>query len=115
MVCEFISWQCNSGQCVCVCVSGCLSGARNTKNSLHQSLGTHFEMYPDLLFLFGATQGKPHKKQGFFLSAEPLESLGKKGITPKKARKSVAMKKARKSQKQGKEDQGNVALHPKLI
>ena len=55
---------------------------------------------------FGKRQGKPPKRQGFFLSSEPLKSLGKKGKTRKKARNCLEWKKARKSKKQGKEDQG---------
>ena len=42
---------------------------------------------------------KTTKKQGFFIVAEPLKSLGKKGKTRKKARNSLGRKKARKSKK----------------
>ena len=59
------------------------------------------------------------KKQGFFLYAEPLKSLGKKGKTLKKARKFFATKKQGNPKKQGKEDQGMepfvlLALHDPL-
>ena len=50
------------------------------------------------LFLEKARKTTP-KRQGFFLSSEPLTSLGKKGKTLKKTRKFLATKKARKSQK----------------
>ena len=55
--------------------------------------------FPDLLFLafFGKRQGKAPKKQGFFVLAEPLKSLRKKGKTHKKTRNSLERKKARKS------------------
>ena len=48
---------------------------------------------------FGKSKENHPKKQGFFLGAEPLKSLGKKGKTLKKARKFLATKKARKSKK----------------
>ena len=56
---------------------------------------------PDLPFLasFGKSKENHPKKQGIFLHAEPLNSLGKKGKTLKKARKFLATKKARKSKK----------------
>ena len=56
---------------------------------------------PDLPFLAFLEKSKENhpKKQGLFLYAEPLKSLGKKGKTHKKARKFLAMKKARKSKK----------------
>ena len=44
---------------------------------------------------FWKWQGKPPKKQGFFIVAEPLKSLGKKGKTRKKARNSLERKKVR--------------------
>ena len=56
--------------------------------------------------LFGKQQGKPPKRQGFLLLAEPLKSLGKKGKPHKIARNSLKRKKARKTmaKRQGKED-----------
>ena len=71
---------------------------------------------PDLLFLvfFWKWQGKPPKKQGFFIVAEPLKSLGKKGKTRKKARNSLERKKARKSKKARKRRLGirNFSIDP---
>ena len=58
--------------------------------------------YPDLPFLpFLEKKSKENhpKKQGFSLYAEPLKSLGKKGL--KKARTFLATKKARESQEGG--------------
>ena len=63
---------------------------------------------PDLLCFFGKRQGKPPKKQGFFIVAEPLKSLGKKGKTRKKARNSLERQKARKSKKARKRRLGSL-------
>ena len=62
--------------------------------------------------LFGKRQGKPPKRQGFLMLAEPLKSLGKKGKTLKIARNSLKRKKARKSKKARKRRLG--LLHPHL-
>ena len=59
-------------------------------------------MFPPVSFLslfLGKRQGKPPKKQGFYIPTEPLKSLGKKGKTLKKTRKSSQEEKTRKSQK----------------
>ena len=51
-------------------------------------------------FLFGKSKENHPKKQGFFLSAEPLKkSLGKKGKTLTKARTFLATKKSKEIQK----------------
>ena len=52
-------------------------------------------------------QGKPRKMQGFFLFAEPLKSLEKKGKTHKKAREIGKRKKQGNWKKQGLEGQGS--------
>ena len=49
--------------------------------------------------LFGKRQGKPPRKQGFLMLAEPLKSLRMKGKPLKIARNSLKRKKARKSKK----------------
>ena len=56
--------------------------------------------YPDLLCLFGKQQGKPRKRQGFLLLAEPLNSLGKREKRSKSQR--FPWKGKRKGKKQGK-------------
>ena len=52
-----------------------------------------------LSLLFGKRQGKPPKKQGFFIPTESQKSLEKKGNTLKKTRNSSQAKKARNSKK----------------
>ena len=54
---------------------------------------------PSFPCFLGKWQGKPPKKQGFFIPAEPLKTLEKKGKTLKKTRNSLQGKKARKSKK----------------
>ena len=62
--------------------------------------------------LFWRKESHP-KKQGFFLDAEPLKSLGNKAKTLKKARTFLATKKTRKStKKQGREDQDREVCKP---
>ena len=51
------------------------------------------------LSLFFWKQGKPPKKQGFFIPTEPLKSLEKKGKTLKKTRNSSQGEKTRNPQK----------------
>ena len=58
---------------------------------------------------FRKRQGKPPKRQGILLLAEPLKSLGKKGKKLKIARNSLKRKKARKSKKAGK---GRLGMSP---
>ena len=92
------------------------SPAANQKNRNCAILGVTLEIAgpwqgPDLIFLGfeGGKQGKPPKKQGFFLSAEPLESLGKKGKNAQKSKGNSLQKKRNPQKKQGKEDQGKLA------
>ena len=61
-----------------------------------------------LSLFFGKRQGKPPKKQGFFIPTEPLKSLEKKGKTLKKTRNSSQGEKKQgiPNKKQGKEGQG---------
>ena len=61
-------------------------------------LGNRFPDLPFLAFFWKSKENHP-KKQGLFLYFEPLNSLGKKGKTLKKARKFVAAKKSKESQK----------------
>ena len=61
--------------------------------------------------LFGKQQGKPPKRQGFLLLAEPRKSLGKKGKTLKIARHSSKRKKARKTKKARKRRLGQWAWY----
>ena len=65
------------------------------------------------LFFFGEMPGKPPKKQGFFIAAEPLKSLEKKGKTPKKTRNSSHGKKQGIQKKKGKEGEGSNCSNPK--
>ena len=48
---------------------------------------TYNPVLPFLVFFFWKWKGKPPKKQGFFIPAEPLKSLEKKGKTLKKKNK----------------------------
>ena len=54
---------------------------------------------PSFPCFFGKRQGKPPKKQGFFIPTEPLKSLEKKGKTPKKPRNSSQGEKNKEFQK----------------
>ena len=66
----------------------------------------HFPVLPFLVF-FGKWQGKPPKKQGFFIPTEPLKSLERREKhSNKKTRNSLQGQKTRNSKKQGKEGQG---------
>ena len=60
--------------------------------------------HPDLRFLafFGKQLGKPPKKQGFLLLAEPLKSLGKKGKNAQNRKEFLEKEKGKENQK-GKE------------
>ena len=54
---------------------------------------------PSFPCFFGKRQGKPPKKQGFFIPTEPLISLEKKGKTLEKTRNSSQGEKTRNSKK----------------
>ena len=49
--------------------------------------------------LFGKQQGKPRKKQGFLLPAEPLKSLGKKGKNSQNRKEFLEKEGGKKNQK----------------
>ena len=84
-------------------------------------------LYPDLFFSpcsLGKGKENHPKKQGFMLSAKPVESLGKTGKRSKKQGNSLQRKKkkARKSpqnkeipSKQGKENLGSIGHVCKLL
>ena len=63
---------------------------------------------PSFPCFLGKSQGKPPKKQGFFIPTEPLKSLEKKGKTLEKTRKSSQGEKTRKSKKTRKGRTGKV-------
>ena len=66
-----------------------------------------FPLLPFLVF-FGTWHGKPPKKQGSSIPAEPVKSLEKKGKRLRKTRNSSQGKKRGIPRKQGKEGQGRV-------
>ena len=77
---------------------------RGQNGTFRDKLGNApFSIYPhpDLPFLafLGKARKNHPKKQGFFLSSEPLKSLGKKGKTLKKARKFFANEKNKEIEK----------------
>ena len=55
---------------------------------------------------FGKRRGKPPKKQGFFILAETLKSLGKKGKTRKKSKEFLGKEKSREIKKARKRRSG---------
>ena len=69
------------------------------RKAANQALRINSLPCPSFPCFFGKRQGKPPKKQGFFIPTEPLKSLEKKGKTVKKTRKSSQGEKTRNSKK----------------
>ena len=72
---------------------------------------------PSFPCCFGKRQGKPPKKQGFFIPTEPLKSLQKKGKNAQKNKEILARKKKQgiPQKKLGKEGQGSDLSLPRLL
>ena len=77
------------------------AGASCPEASLSRTLKSAFFSFPDLLFLAFLENGKenPPKKQGFFIVAGPLKSLGKNGKTRKKNKEFLGKEKSKEIQK----------------
>ena len=86
---------------------GSYAGNNYPKDFFRYRICNFYRNYPVLPFLvFWKLQGKPPKRQGFFIPAKPLKSLEKKGKTLKKTRNSSQGEKKGIQKKQGKEGQG---------
>ena len=65
---------------------------------------------PSFPCFLGKRQGKPPKKQGFFIPTEPLKSLEKKGKTLEKTRKSSKKRRKIKEIQKNKERKDRVGI-----